>query len=41
MDLNAVAPKCSATRSVPAEADRVGDTDWVSPPARISFLMTA
>ena len=37
---SAVAPRCRATRPAP-EADRVGVTDQVSPPAKISFLMTA
>jgi hypothetical protein len=40
-DLSAVDPKCSATRPAPAKADRVGVKDQVSPPAKISFLMTA
>jgi len=40
-DLSAVDPKCSATRPAPAKADRVGVKDQVSPPAKISFLITA
>ena len=31
----------AATRPTPAKADRVGIKDQVSPPAKISFLMTA